>query len=223
MRELITLRNQARSELHMFLFGVQSWLRETKEFLDYRESLEREYAKSAEIRRTTYKRPKKKQKVRSGTVSVSVPLPNTAADPVPDLSILNNHFFDLLRQAAQRQPPNEKQLEALGMALNQPVTVYRYSPTSEQPYGRMVLSGARANAEHLERYLNLIVRCSPVHGLCGQCGSMFIQGKGSRKFCPECSKKRQTYQGRKDYLRQKRQEYYRRDKADSHFSKERLK
>jgi hypothetical protein len=42
---------------------------------------------------------------------------------------------------------------------------------------------------------------------------MFIKGKGDRKFCSECSKNRQTYQGRKDYLREKRMEYYRYYKA----------
>jgi len=28
---------------------------------------------------------------------------------------------------------------------------------------------------------------------------MFIKEKGDRKFCSECSKKRQTYQGRKEF------------------------
>lgn len=104
--------------------------------------------------------------------------------------------------------PTDEELKTLLDALNSPLvsltwSIYRTIDTKP--------SVVRAAADHLLAYLNLIAQCGAMHALCADCGVMFIRGRGDRKFCKSCSKNHQTYQYRKQYLLQKKKEYYRRD------------
>lgn len=159
-----------------------------------------------------------------GTVSATIPAPKQVRKSrhlTP--AVLTTHFFDLLRQSAKNQPPTAEQLEALIVALNLPITACTYLPYVPDPYMVSSVEPERIDAQNLVRYLNLIAHCGPVHGLCAQCEALFILEKGNRKFCTKCSKLRLTYQGRKEYLKQKRNEYYWRDKEQAEMYKPKTK
>jgi hypothetical protein len=214
IREQILIRNEARFELWMFLSSIQSLPGETRDFADRKSS----YSSGKMQIKTTVQAVKRSEvKTRKDIPSV-IKATNPGPRPIPlsesELRRLKEHFLGLLRQSARHESPSKDQLGALIVALNRPVIQLTYAPNSSPSYSISSASSERHDAEHLLRYLNLIERCGPVHGLCGQCGAMFILGKGIRKFCAECSKQRQTYQGRKEYLKKKRKEYYWAGKAE---------
>jgi hypothetical protein len=113
-------------------------------------------------------------------------------------------FFSLLDGLLKGRLPTKDEMTILLDALNQPLHMLEASPDGIVAYSL----GIRAPAEHLVKYVNLVASCGLVHNACGDCGAMFIRSIGDRKFCRDCSKKHQTYAHRKEYLQQKRREYY---------------
>src|SRR5213594_1659711 len=99
---------------------------------------------------------------------------------------LKEHYFEFLRSSAVGKPAKDESTEALFKGLNSPVMGVLYNSTSKHPYYRVFASQERIAAESLLRYLNLVARTGPAHGMCSECESMFIKGKGDRKFCSEC-------------------------------------
>jgi len=214
IREVFLLRERARQELILFISSISLW-RNRERFEHFStgpdldiDSSELEKAEAALL-------SSKKRRDDSIQIMMGRGLANDlrAGTRPNESGKLLTAFFGILRETATGGDPTEKQLTILFNALNCPVHLLVWSLKRRKLEVTSAFFSRRAVAEVLVRYLNLIAECGPVHGVCEDCGVMFIR-KRERRFCHTCSAKRQTYAHRKEYLRKKRKEYYWRDAED---------
>src|SRR5262249_6117222 len=127
-------------------------------------------------------------------------------------------FFRILEKSARQETPSATDLKILLNALNRPKHEVHWE-------NNMVVAqsyGLRDSAEELVEYLRRATSSGPVHGICGDCGTMFVRHR-DRKLCNSCSKQHQTYKYRKEYLQKKKKEYYRRDVVQDRQVRKQLK
>jgi len=225
MREMFLQREQARECLTHFLMSIWFWptRKEFPHFLSER-LLERKKSNGMPFERgkTFVVRPSTNPANASLEFQLEV-MPRTRRDRqieakvrrelrgelTPDrCSRYLSAFFRILEQTAVNGNPSRKDLDTLLDALNE----RKHYLDWEDNMAKSSSDGSRDVAEKLLEYLRLSSFFGPVHGLCAdpECGVMFVRRRGDRKFCHDCSKKHQTYQYRKEYLLQKKREYYQR-------------
>jgi hypothetical protein len=209
-RELFQLRSEAREELIVFISGIHSWPDRTQfqHFLSGSDAeLKRmddydgDVAISEAFKKNTAGLFDKKIFFKPSLYKAG----RTGRTAAEYLSV----FFRLLESPIEGRP-GESEMATLNDALNESSCNLGWDPNTRTFVTESF--GPREAGESLLAYLNIIARCGPVHGLCGDCGTMFLRNKGKRLFCVPCSGRHQEYPSRKPYLDRKKKEYRMRDK-----------